>query len=347
MAIEDRYEIVPELRVYDNVPSVLTPYLTIMSKPNFRSDVINTDRNGFRVSYGYDGLIDSHSWWHKPRRGIVLGGSFVWGVGATNDRHTLVSALNSLAGYSFVNLGIRAGNSTQELISSIPFLASSECVVVCSGINNLVVSLQSLGINELFGPLFGEEIINDLASLSVFSLPNILRLHNVGARALLGALISRMRNRLLRPSVMLQDKEKTKSPLPLDGYGVDNATREALKRQSRDLSIIATSLYPGTRLIFAAQPFAGVSLKQLWREERRLFEITDALQAAHWQIVKTYLLKLWPSYVVELKSMCKEKGIRFIDLNAVDFEGWTFVDRVHMTDHGYRQVAIKIAAEVG
>ena len=69
-ASRDRYTIAPQLEIYDRVPVVLVPYLTMIARPDFRSEVLNTDRYGFRVSHGPAGPIDSRSWWDtQPRSG--------------------------------------------------------------------------------------------------------------------------------------------------------------------------------------------------------------------------------------------------------------------------------------
>ncbi|TAJ24522.1 MAG: hypothetical protein EPO64_09400, partial [Nitrospirae bacterium] len=179
------------MQVYDHLPMVLAPYVTTTSQPNFRSAVVNTDAFGFRLSSGQDASrddsVDSTSWWRQNRRALLIGGSFVFGVGAAGDRHTVASVLNARTSHTFLNLGIRAANSTQELIASVPFLDSAELVIVCSGINNLVVGLQSRGRNELYGPLFTEGAIEALATHSVHELAALVqaRLGSIGIRSLL------------------------------------------------------------------------------------------------------------------------------------------------------------------
>lgn len=340
-----RYRLAPQMAAYDRLPLVLAPYVTMISKPNFRSAVVNTDARGFRVSQGRDGPIDSESWWRAPRRALVLGGSFVFGVGATHDRYTAASALNAATEWTWLNLGLRAGNSTQELIAAIPFVSSAECVVVCSGMNTLVAGLQSIRRNDLFGPLFAEEHLSELASWPVEELPRLVRgsWQSVSLRLLLEALRMRVWGARSR-------RNERRAEGAHDGR-TDESIRqtlgEALNRQRRDLAILRKAVAPWTTLLFAAQPFAGRVRKTLTEEEQRLFEITDGLQERHWQVVKRWLVEQWPVYVAALQAMCEQEGIRFLDLNAVPLDGWCFVDRVHMTDLGYAQVADRLAEELG
>lgn len=352
-AHEDRYALVPQMRTYDHLPMVLSPYLTFTSSPKFRSAVVNIDPSGFRVSTGGNGagddLVDSVSWWRRSRRALLIGGSFAFGVGASGDARTIASVLNELTPYSFLNLGIRAANSTQELIALVPFIDSAELVIVCSGINNLVVGLQSGGRNELHGPLFAEGAIEALGAHSLYELAAMVqaRLGSIGIRSLLDEITRRLGKRLLRIRKWSSRAEgDTEENSSLSGSAQEQLASDALKRQKRDLGIIAKALSPRARLIFAAQPFAEACEKRLCLEEERLFRLTDEMQGIHWQILKTYLAQLWPSYVRELGNICSKERILFLDLNEVPFTGWSFVDRVHMTDDGYLQVARRLAKEI-
>ena len=134
----ERYNIVPQMQVYDRLPIVLLPHITFGSRPNYRSDVVNTGDMGFRISLSQNGCIDPST----DSRDIMLGGSYVFGVGATRDEYCLPSQLH------FTNLGIRAGNSTQQLIASIPWLKAANTIIVCDGLNNLVANIQARRDNE-------------------------------------------------------------------------------------------------------------------------------------------------------------------------------------------------------
>ena len=349
-ASEERYRLVSSLRVYDELPLVLAPYLSAISQPRFRSEVVNTDDRGFRFSWGPGGVIESDSWGPSGGRGLVLGGSFVFGIGATHDRHTLVSALNSILSASFLNLGIRAGNSLQEFLTAIPFMEQAEVVIVCSGLNNLLVSLQSLGTHERLGPLFAEEAFEALVDYSITDLASVLRasLDRVSSRVLIREIASRARQRLSWFAGKRSAPEHPPvSPPTLSPEQVERATAESLRRQGRDLVMLRRSLPRDATLIFAAQPFADATSKARCPEEMRLFRLADDLQGRHWQIMKTCLTELWPRYVARLRLLCESEGIPFTDLNALELEGWCYVDRAHMTDHGYRQVAHRLATALG
>jgi hypothetical protein len=49
--------------------------------------------------------------------------------------------------------------------------------------------------------------------------------------------------------------------------------------------------------------------------------------------------KLWPQYVDALAQLCQCNDITFFDLSSAELTGHCFIDSVHMTDNGYRQIA--------
>jgi hypothetical protein len=333
-----------DLSVYTSDSLVVAPYVSFVMRPNFRSPILNTDANGFRSSHAPDGPVDSGSWWQYPRRGIVLGGSFVFGHGATRDHATLVSALNELTPHAYVNLGIIAGNSTQEVIAAIPFLDAAESVVVCSGMNNLAMQIHSTHANELFGPMSFEHVYTALASYPLTGLYTLAKQPEKQARArvLARELANRVRAKLTRPR---------QPPMrPADEWSVPRHDRAALHAMSaravalqvRDLTILSRARPAASRLVFALQPFAPV-WQQRWQVER-LVAMDRGGEELH--TLLGYLVAMWSRFATGLAEWCQGEGVPFVDLNDVQYRGDAFQDAVHMTDSGYRQVAEAIAREV-
>jgi hypothetical protein len=320
------------------------PYVTTASARRFKSETVNTDDLGFRLSAAPGGVVDTDSWFRQRRRGIVLGGSFVFGVGATCDERTVVSGLNMRSEHCFVNLGIRAGNSTQELIAAIPFLEQAECAVIASGMNTLVAGLQSAGENELFGPLFDEEAMARIGDVGIQDLTKLLedRTSETAVRLLLRVLRQRLKGRVT-PNGGRAPASSRFGARPVD---FPRAAERALERHRRDLRIVARALPRGARCVFAAQPFAESSGKALTVEENRLFEAADGLQDARWARLREFLRNEYPSYVNRLGKMCRHENVTFIDLNDAPLTGWSYVDRIHLTDRGYEQIAVRLAGDL-
>src|SRR5436190_24187228 len=102
----DAYAHAPQMRDYDALDPVLHPYLGFTSPPNFRSPSVSTDSAGFRRSEFRGRVVSSDS---APAEGygVALGSSFVFGVGATHDRHSVVSRLAEEAGRPYLNRAVR------------------------------------------------------------------------------------------------------------------------------------------------------------------------------------------------------------------------------------------------
>ena len=336
--LERRYELAPQLRVYDAIGQVLAPYLTLTSPPDYRSDVLNTDRHGFRRSVAAGEVVDTE----QPRdrlRYLVLGGSYAFGVGASSDSRTIVSALGELTGQGWLNLGVRAGNSTQELISALPFLLDADAVVVVSGVNDLVVSVQSLGLNDLYGPLFGEGQFARLGQWPFSVLTALVddALSGAPARALVGELAGRARRRL--PGRYGAGEGRTSSLRRTPAA----AAAQALELQTRNLELLRRSVGPACRVVFAVQPLLDAADHQPTPEELELCSLADALQTAQWHELKGIMNEVLPGLVEGLRAACARLGVGFVDLNEVAFEGWSFVDRVHANDAGYAAAAAALA----
>ena len=74
--------------------------------------------------------------------------------------------------------------------------------------------------------------------------------------------------------------------------------------------------------------------------------MSDSMQGGQWEIMKSQLVDMWPRYVADLRKICQTEGIEFYGPEDLHFSGWTFVDRVHLTDNGYGQVARFISGKL-
>ncbi|MEU5384074.1 hypothetical protein [Kitasatospora cineracea] len=115
----------------------------------------------------------------------------------------------------------------------------------------------------------------------------------------------------------------------------------ALARQIRDLSLLVRLTGPAA-VLFCVQPFADTGNRNQVPQERELLGAHDQRQGARWNRVREFALACWPRYAAALRAACQDLGVGFLDLDARSFDGWSFVDRVHLTDHGYAQAAEQI-----
>ena len=142
--------LVPQMRFYGSLDRVLWPIVTATAKPDFESPVVNTDHRGHRVTRVETATARSDS--APDGAAFLLGGSYAFGVGASDDASTLAAALWRRTGVPYVNLAIRAANSAQELVAVLPFAERETTFIVCSGLNNLATARGATGLDPLFWP---------------------------------------------------------------------------------------------------------------------------------------------------------------------------------------------------
>jgi carbamoyltransferase len=312
------YTSAPQVRDYHEQSLHPTPYLGFVQQPDYRSATVNTDASGFRFSQDDEGVVHSGNWLDRPRRGLLLGGSAAYGVGACDDGKTIASLLSRRLGCSFLNAGIRSGNSTQEVISALPFVAQADRVVVYTGNNTLLACLQSLGRFDTFAPLFQEETLARMACLSLRSYRQMFR-----------------RSALPKELADGELTDLAAGPSPT----ADEAARQALRIQTRDIVLLRRLCQTTTELAVVIQPFALTAKTDLTDEEEHLFDLLFRSKRESYALNKERMTDLWPPYVQKLADACRDQGIHVIDANRCSFQGWCFIDPVHMTDHGYATVA--------
>lgn len=105
----------------------------------------------------------------------------------------------------------------------------------------------------------------------------------------------------------------------------------------------------GCRLYFVFQPITSWIGKALSEEERELFDILDQIDPhGSGQELSSYLHDMAARYVADVRGVCDELDIPFLDLNrsaALRDGRWLFVDRAHLTDDGYVAAADDIVKE--
>ena len=342
-----RKTVAPITRDYSDLSDelVLWPFVTITSRPGLSTPVVSTDSRGHRLSRLDDSAVASDD--APDDAGFVLGGSYVFGVGAADDSGTLPSALWRSTGKPYVNLGLRKATSTQELVAALPFAERSTTFVVCSGLNNFAVA-RATPLDPLFGPTYLDHPLRRLLAMPVEELVRLVktaesggRLAAIGDADLRRELTRRLRRRVSRskasPPAGDRPRRSKKKPEPAP----DEVVETAATVQLRDVRALRRVVPDDAEVVFALQPVAPHTGKELTDEERELFESLDLMQArtTRWPVVKELLETHWPSYAERLEQGCGELGVPFVDLSRAEYSGWCFVDRIHMTERGYELAA--------
>lgn len=330
---DHRAELTPQMLKYaekfsDNGAIRWLPYVMYFHPPSHRSDVVNTDRLGFRyATYGGGRVAVDDSREHDAVN-LLAGSSTVFGIGATSDAATMASRLNHHASDDsapWLNFGGRSHNSTQEVILyalNRHRLPRTKRIVLFSGFNDL-------GLARLPASLRGE------SGAFFMCTPFFERLEANGNGQARGL------SRLKRP------RSDDDTVLDLDdqiAYAADLVLRHL------DLwRALATDA--GAELTFVLQPLAGWVRELGTPQEEALFAQLDELGRFSDMYGDIAQAPVGKEYAERLRRGCDEMGVRFVDMTevlaaAVAPTDWIFVDRIHFNDFGYDLVSKLLLTEL-
>ncbi len=313
------------------------PYLMYFHAADHRSDVVNTDRLGFRIAHGAAGETASAGGRlpDGPLR-LLAGSSTAFGIGASSDRHTLPSALwtRHAPSLPWLNFAGRSHNSTQELLLFLLYrhlVPEVEEIVLFSGFNNLGLSRLPAAVRGDHGAFFN---CNDF-----YSQMDELR---AGRRKSSGG-FGRFGGR------------RQTAPDPVDprvpelAEQIDLASELTL-RNLDNWRILAEGI--GAKLTFVLQPLATWVREEPAPEEKLLFEELDQISNFGQVYGDISSMSARETYAKALQAGCEQAGVRFLDFNpvladAIGKNDWLFVDRIHFTDEGHDLVARLLAEQLG
>jgi len=330
-----RYELTPQMRDYDEFKDPgqrrYVPYLMYFHRTGFTSPAVNTDRSGFRISTGPDGVAASAAG-HLPPGPvrILAGGSTALGVGASSDSDTLASLLwrRYAPTGPWLNFGSYCFNPTQEVLLLTLYrhlLGDIEEIVIVSGINAVMVArLPDWQQGDHGAFFFCGEYFEKMDELRGGRKSGIF-----GRRAGSSAIAT------------LDDVRR-------DVPTVIGAAAEMTLRQ---LDIWRRIAGPDTRISYVLQPMTLWMDRSPAPQEKALFDENDRMsELGPWEEVYGDIatMEFGQAYAAALRVGCEKQDVRFFDLNPVVAEvatarDWMFVDRVHYTDAGHDIVARTMA----
>ena len=91
--------------------------------PNIACDSFSTDAAGFRHSVFNGETLSVHDCLRRPRYGLVMGPSNVYGFGLAGNANTMPSLLAEKFGFPFANIGLPEGNSRSLFGLLLAFIA--------------------------------------------------------------------------------------------------------------------------------------------------------------------------------------------------------------------------------
>lgn len=330
--VTSRLRLAPQMAEYDKLGalSVPRPYVMFSGAPNYRSSVVNTDKQGMR-----------HSCMRaEGDYGIIVGASAAFGVGASADVHALGPLLFLNTNIPWLNFAGRAFTSAQELIlfQSIKLprsLGKLREIVIFSGFNDLF--LYHYASN--FDPTFGAFFFSDSYRLFAPPVPQGWRrkLFKRLAYPILGETpdyVSGAFPGLLWPSSRDERKQQAKPDRQV--------VTDIFARNMQLWKLFAADL--GAKLTFVLQPVATWMGKRLTPEEAEIFAELD--RELLWQRGIASMTPATGAWLrANLAIVCRELSIAWLDMNSIlaDRTDWLFVDRVHLNDAGYLACAEAIA----
>lgn len=333
MSLEARNAITPQMADYDRVGDQWVPYLMRFDRPNRSFESVTTNEWGFRTTLARDGHAVSFAPLDEKDdnyRGIVVGSSAVFGVGATHDRHTIPSVLNRTTNGTWLNYGGRAFNSTQELLLFLLHLPKRvDHIVLFSGVNNITLAFLSDRPSRIYNSLFSQTIFERAMANPAGEY--------IGLRRAATQLAKEIHHRFFptRKPIVRQSLDST-------------CYEEILTCFRRDLTAIkALGDGLGASVHFALQPLATWIDKDLSPEESKIFQILDGM-SQDWEVLAKNIHNVKDRYFDDVAGVCADLSIPYTNINlAPSFKNrdWLFVDRVHLTDQGYGLAADIIKRE--
>ncbi|MEU0273425.1 SGNH/GDSL hydrolase family protein [Streptomyces sp. NPDC006307] len=313
------------------------PYLMYFHAADHRSEVVNTDRLGFRLSHGPDGQTASvgRPLPEGPVR-LFAGSSTSFGIGASADRHTLPSRLWSKHAPSvpWLNFAGRSHNSTQELLLFTLYrhlLPQVDEIVLFSGFNDLGLSRLPSSIRGDSGAFFNcNDFYGQMEEL-------------------------RARSRKASAGRGLFGGRRQQAPEPVDTRVPDLAEQidigsELTLRHLDSWRLLAEGM--DAKLTFVLQPLATWVREEPAPQEKLIFEELDSISNFGAVYGDISSMDARETYSKALQAGCEQMGVRYLDSNpviadAIGKDDWLFVDRIHFTDEGHDLVAGLLADKLG
>ena len=326
------------MEAYDKLVSKWLPYLMFFHSPYYKSKTLNTDSRGFRVTSDIKEFEDVG----EKGVSILVGGSTVFGVGATQDIKTIPSLLNKKTGNLWLNFGGRAFNSTQEFILFSLFrnhFKNIKEVSILSGINNLILFFLSNNFSKDYSAFFFEATFNRaIANI------NKLSFKRSALKFFLKPFLSEDFNyRKANKKEILNAFFKSKKKEEKKEIFIKDIVLFSLKRDIENWKLFSKAL--NFKLSYVLQPMANWIERDLSIEEKTLFSELDSSQENHFRIVKEKMDKnLYKWFQEGIETICKDAEVPFCDMNEKlsnekQNNKWLFVDRAHLTDFGNELVS--------
>jgi len=326
---------------YSQLRQHIQEYVSHANEFSLRTDVINTDETGFRIS-------------SKPNEGsslttsiIFTGGSVCFGWGASSDEMTTPSVVARTLGVKVKNLGICAGNSTSEFIAAALLNDAYTHAVSITGTNTLVNQyLNWDGNRQSFEPFmpFHQEYWRILRTRDLLM-----------NRALIDANFhpfpyfksTAQRRRFLKERLRFM-KEKIVNLFTTKAIAYFEPTAanfkeivsRAVSQQARSCNLLNQIFTNYTVII---QPFLLDGNRKPTDDEAQFvaYHRNRHRDGKLQKMFYEFMPSMYSRYSQELRDKLVQLGIRVMIYTPPNLE-WSYSDLSHLNDFGYRDLANSI-----
>ena len=343
-------ELKPGFKAYGEMVPEFRPFLMFANADNYKNKIVNTDRLGFRKVYFKKKLLGIDQLKKESKyTNILLGTSAAFGMGSSSDKTTIQSLLSSKGKLCF-SLGIRGGNSHQELLSFIKFknfFPKVKNLIIFSGLNDISQSAVKNSFHyDDFGGLSGAQnhIFNSLIQVNSFSKKkwvlgktNLFFIINY-----LGKKFGFFRFFLSLFSFFKASnlQKKTGGITQQDFNAKNKNLRKIMANDLHTWSLIQKQM--NIRVIYLFQPTITWANRNPTDYEKKIIKFEK-------NRIKRYFEKDFTSRKIYLetrnfiKMECKKNSIKFYDSNEMISKSNKsknfFIDFVHLSDYGYDYIA--------
>lgn len=320
---------------YDQMASGINVPFAMLSGPiSYKSKYINTDKNGFRYTKFKDKYIAIEDIDKFEIVNILVGGSSVFGVGASNDETTISSYLSQKTNEVWMNLGVRGGVSFTEYIHLIRFVYKAKKIkniVFFSGINDIYINQLKDTQND-FDNLFNNVNLNSYSWKKSLLVSFFSKFYNVSSEELF--------SKSLKQVIFFrkyQEQHIIKKMTDLEKF---DKTVTTFDRNFMLYSALKKEL--DCNILYVLQPFTDWTNKQFTLEENAVFEELEQIQKnSKWASHRSKLTKdLYVALGTKLQEISQSRDVKFIDSHKYfNTDKTFFVDAVHLNDDGNNVVA--------
>ena len=351
-----RFKHYPHHRDYYDMTQSPRPFVMHINSPNYNSASVNTDALGFREHFDQDGkFVDWRTYRDTFERcNVVVGGSTVFGVDATDDQKTMTHLLSTeFSPYEdserlpFLNFGLRAATSMQELMLfmlNMQSLPKIENVILFSGVNNACLCVMpELFFNENSRPMFAEDQLHysNIETYRKYNMERdnlrLLKFHDwldkhFHRKKFLMNLLRLFQGQLGPREGVIKTSQTMRTKIVFDYFAEELAIWKAL----------ADGM--GFNVTYVLQPCIGWNDRELTAIEQQLYQ-----EDLSWiPTMREYSNRVFHAdFKSRTQETCDRFGVKFYDANdhfnkSDADKKELFTDVCHLTDAGYAEMAIYI-----